>query len=46
MTTATFSQAILEGIPQELPHVKPYDPSVNHAPKRKDILIKRKRNKL
>ncbi|HKI88533.1 MAG TPA: hypothetical protein VKA38_05850, partial [Draconibacterium sp.] len=38
MTTATFSQAILEGIPQELPHVKPYDPSVNHAPKRKDIL--------
>ncbi len=29
-----FQQAILEGIPQELPAPKPYDPNVSHAPKR------------
>ena len=29
---------ILEGIPSYLPEVKPYDSSVNHAPRRKDIL--------
>jgi len=28
----------LQGIPAELPEVKPYDPDINHAPKRKDIL--------
>ena len=33
-----FQQAILEGIPDILPTPKPYDKSVNHAPKRKDIL--------
>ncbi len=33
-----FKNAILEGIPKEIPSVKPYDPEVNHAPKRKDIL--------
>ena len=33
-----FHKQILEGIPDELPDVKPYDLSVNHAPKRKDIL--------
>ncbi len=35
----TFQQEILAGIPSDLPDVKPYDTSVNHAPKRKDILI-------
>lgn len=30
----TFQQAILTGIPQELPGPKPYDPEVSHAPKR------------
>lgn len=35
-----FHKQILEGIPDELPDVKPYDVSVNHAPKRKDILDK------
>ncbi|MGD1845188.1 MAG: urocanate hydratase [Salibacteraceae bacterium] len=30
--------AILEGIPNELPPPKAFDPSINHAPKRKDIL--------
>ena len=34
----TFSEEILQGIPAELPEPKPYDPSINHAPKRKDIL--------
>ncbi|HMM10533.1 MAG TPA: urocanate hydratase [Bacteroidales bacterium] len=33
-----FQQAILQGIPEELPRPKPYDPGINHAPKRKDIL--------
>ncbi len=35
-----FKEAILQGIPQELPEPKPYNPTVNHAPKRKDILTK------
>lgn len=38
--TKTFQQEILKGIPDELPPVKPHDPSLNHAPKRKDILTK------
>lgn len=33
-----FKETILQGIPDELPSPKPYDPTVNHAPKRKDIL--------
>jgi len=33
-----FQKAILAGIPDELPALKPYDNSVSHAPKRKDIL--------
>jgi len=33
-----FQEEILAGIPTELPEVKAYDPSINHAPKRKDIL--------
>ena len=31
-------EAILQGIPDKLPPLKPYDPAVNHAPKRKAIL--------
>ena len=34
----TFQEEILLGIPDELPQVKAYDPDINHAPKRKDIL--------
>jgi urocanate hydratase len=34
----TFKEHILEGIPSQLPPVKPYDASINHAPKRKAIL--------
>ncbi|MCF6332177.1 MAG: urocanate hydratase [Draconibacterium sp.] len=33
-----FKKAILEGIPYQLPSVKPYNSAANHAPKRKDIL--------
>ncbi len=35
-----FKNAILQGIPEELPPAKPYDPAINHAPKRKDILTR------
>ncbi|MFD2696511.1 urocanate hydratase [Mesonia sediminis] len=34
----TFQEEILQGIPDDLPPVKTYDPSINHAPKRKEIL--------
>ncbi|TXE06911.1 urocanate hydratase [Gelidibacter salicanalis] len=34
----SFKDQILEGIPSVLPPVKPYDETINHAPKRKDIL--------
>jgi urocanate hydratase len=34
----TFKEQILEGIPKILPQPKLYDESINHAPKRKDIL--------
>ena len=33
-----FQQAVLQGIPSELPPAKGYDKTLNHAPKRKDIL--------
>ncbi len=33
-----FQKAILAGIPDILPEPKSYDPNINHAPKRKDIL--------
>lgn len=36
--TMTFQEHILEGIPDILPEPKMYDPTINHAPKRKDIL--------
>jgi len=34
----TFQQQIQQGIPTELPQTKSYDPKINHAPKRKEIL--------
>ena len=40
MTLQEFQQSIREGIPAELPAPKPYEPEINHAPKRKDILTK------
>jgi urocanate hydratase len=38
MTTQEFQKLILQGIPSELPVVKEFDKTLNHAPKRKDIL--------
>ncbi len=34
----SWQEEILEGIPDYLPEKKPYDPTINHAPRRKDIL--------
>lgn len=38
MTAKEFHTAIKQGIPHKLPEPKPFDVSLNHAPKRKDIL--------
>lgn len=35
-----FQKQIAIGIPDTLPNAKPYDTSINHAPKRKEILSK------
>lgn len=35
-----FKLQIMDGIPAELPSTKPFDITINHAPKRKDILNK------
>lgn len=40
MTTTEFRKLVSEGIPSELPPVRPYDENLNHAPRRKDILNK------
>jgi len=40
MRIADFQKAVLQGIPEELPAPKPYDATVNHAPRRKDLLSK------
>ena len=40
MTLAEFQQELRQGIPAVLPEPQPWDDSVNHAPKRKDILTK------
>ncbi|MFD0963547.1 urocanate hydratase [Pseudofulvibacter geojedonensis] len=37
-TALSFKQQIKQGIPTELPAPKKYDTSINHAPKRKEIL--------
>jgi urocanate hydratase len=34
----TFKEQIQQGIPSVLPHPKPFESEINHAPKRKDIL--------
>ena len=40
MNIQEFQQSILEGIPAQLPEAQKYDPTVSHAPRRKDILTK------
>ncbi len=37
-TNISFKEQILQGIPNTLPNTKPYEASINHAPKRKEIL--------
>ena len=34
----TFKEQIQQGIPNNLPNIKPYETEINHAPKRKEIL--------
>jgi len=43
MELQEFQNAILQGIPGELPGPKPYDPYINHAPKRKEILTEQEK---
>lgn len=38
ISTAEFRKLVLEGIPNKLPKPKTYDTTLNHAPKRKEIL--------
>ena len=38
MSREEFKRDILAGLPEQLPEPKPYDVSVNHAPRRKDLL--------
>lgn len=39
----SWQEEILEGIPSYLPEAKPYDPEINHAPRRKDILSRKEK---
>ena len=43
MNLNEFQKDIIGGIPDELPAPKQYDRSINHAPKRKDILTDREK---
>ena len=43
MTQTKFHEDILAGIPAILPEPKPYDCTVSHAPKRKDILTEQEK---
>lgn len=38
LTSLTFKSLILQGIPDQLPEKKAYETTINHAPKRKDVL--------
>jgi len=40
ISATDFKKLILAGIPEKLPAEKQFDPNLNHAPKRKDILNK------
>lgn len=43
MTLQEFRDEIRRGIPDRLPAAKPYDPQINHAPRRKEILTAEER---
>ena len=38
MSSDDFKKEILQGIPDDIPPERDYDPGVNHAPRRRDIL--------
>ncbi|MFN0032692.1 MAG: urocanate hydratase [Flavobacteriales bacterium] len=38
ISKSEFQSIIQQGIPADLPEIPAYDPTINHAPKRKDIL--------
>jgi urocanate hydratase len=38
MSPLSFKEQIQQGIPDQLPHIKSYNTSISHAPKRRDIL--------
>lgn len=40
MSNLSFQEEILQGIPAEIPQKQIFDPEINHAPKRKEILTK------
>lgn len=42
--TMTFQEEILQGIPTELPASALFDATINHAPKRKEILTDEEKN--
>jgi urocanate hydratase len=44
MAKQSFKEQILQGIPDELPPAGNYDDTVNHAPRRKDILTAEEKN--
>lgn len=43
MVLTAFQEEVLEGIPSQLPPNQEYDPTINHAPKRKKILSEEER---
>jgi len=43
MDKMTFQKQILEGIPEYIPEKKVYNPNINHAPRRKEILTDEER---
>ena len=43
MTLQEFQDDLRTGIPAQLPPDPIYDPEVNHAPRRKDILTKKEK---
>lgn len=44
MTLQEFQDDLRTGIPAQLPPDPIYDPEVNHAPRRKDILTKKRKS--
>lgn len=44
ISLAEFRKLVLQGIPDKLPKPKAYDPELNHAPKRKEILSAGEKN--